>query len=817
MPSSGTSRSANRLLACLAIDLRTAVRGVTSGRGTTLLAFSLLTLAMASGTVIFSVVDAVALRALPYGAPNRLVSVTAPSPVVGRYYPPSPQDYFAWLHASQSFESLGAARILPSLLLRRGTEVVSLNAQAITANLFQVLDVRPALGRFFGPEDERLAGNPVVILSHEVWMTRFGADPGIIGRQVNFGSETRTVVGVLPGGVSYPIGQAQPPDVYVPYIPAALDRSPEAPRRGFISVVGRLRPGKTVEQAGADANRLAAAVVVPLHDYVVGPAKRWLLLVLAAVGVVLLVACANVATLLLARGAARASEFATREALGASRGRLAAGLVVEGVLLALASASAALLLSFWGVATAKANLPPDLTRIPTIAINWRVFSAAMTISAVCGLLFSSVPAWVASRSDLAAAMKTGGGQLTGGRRREQALNAFLVADVAFVCVLLVATTLIIASFLRVLTADLGFDGENVMEIGFVRVLQGRDKEDLSATVDTFRAQLLERAKSVLGVSYAAITVSGTPLSGASTRGGVTIPDYGRTKSDDRPLAYRVTPEYFRVMGIQLVRGRTFWDSDREGAPPVMLINDTMALRFFPGRDPVGEVVTVDEPTTIVGVLRGVHVEGPERGVEPEMYLPLAQRRSVAFNVPELGGWVTTGTLVVRTTTDPRHLAAAIHAAIAPALRGGTVDTRFVRDRFRRLTAVRRINAQIMAIFGAVALVIATIGTYGATAFFVNQQIPAIGVRMALGASPGRILRSVLKGTGHRIVLGVSIGSVIAWGASGAIESFVFGVQTTDSWVYATVGGFLVIVGLAAAFVPALTAAHVDPNAALRHE
>jgi putative ABC transport system permease protein len=701
------------------------------------------------------------------------------------------------------------------LALERGGAVVSLNTQAVTANLFHVLDVRPALGRFFGPEDARAGRSSVVILSHEVWAQRFQADRGIIGRQVAFGSETREVVGVLPEGVSYPIWAGATPEAYVPWVPTVLDRSPDAPRRGFISVVGRLRDGVSIEQARADANRSAGAVVVPLHDFVAGPAKTWLVLVLAAVGVVLLVACANVATLLLARGVTRVHDLATREALGASRGRLAAGLLLEGVLLALAAGAAALVLSIWGVAIAKANLPPGLTRVSTIAVDSRVLATSLAIAVLCGLVFASAPAWVAARSDLMATMKSGGGQLIGGRRRDRALNVFVVADVALVCTLLIATTLVVTSFRQIVTFDLGFDRENVMTIAYSRPLVQDSKPALRASVAAFHADLLQRARSVRGVTAAAITASPEPLSGSSVRYSLTIPGYGETSLGEAPLTYAVTPDYFRVMGMHLERGRLFEDSDRMGAPLVMIINDVMARRYFPGRNPVGEVVTFRGPRTIVGVSRAVRVNGPEADVQPEMFTPLAQFPEAAimpFDAP-----VTVGTLVVRGSTDPRRLAPAVRAAITPVLGRDPGGTHLVEDGFRRITAIRRFNALLMALFGVIAAVIGAAGVYGTMAFFVAQQARGIGLRMALGASPALMRRSVLQGATGRVALGVAIGWAAAWATSSAVQSFVFGIRPTDSGVYLAVGGFLALVGLAAAFVPAVRAARVDPLAALRCE
>ncbi len=461
---------------------------------------------------------------------------------------------------------------------------------------------------------------------------------------------------------------------------------------------------------------------------------------------------------------------------------------------------------------AKANLPPGLTRVSTIAIDARVLSVSIAAAVLCGLVFASAPAWLAARSDLVALMKASGGPLIGGRRRERSLSAFLVADVAFVCVLLVATTLVIASFIVTTTAELGFDRQNVMTISFRRSLEQVAETDRPAAAAALRADLLDRSRSVPGVTHVAISASNSsPLSGSSSRYSLTIPGIGETRGDDMLETNMVTPDYFSAMGMQLIRGRLFELSDRAGAPLVMLINDVAARRFFLDRDPVGQVVTFRGPTTIIGVLRGVHFDGPEAEVRPAMYTPLDQEPFVESRGAMTGG------LVVRTNRDPRGLADAVREATRPALGGEPTSMAFVDDYFRRLTAGRRFNAQVMAVFGFIAVAIGAIGVYGTMAFFVAQQVRAIGLRMALGASPSDVRRSVLRDALERVALGVGIGLAGAWAASAALEAFVFGIRPTDPAVYLGVGGFLAAVGFAAALVPALRAARLDPLTALRHE
>jgi predicted permease len=455
-------------------------------------------------------------------------------------------------------------------------------------------------------------------------------------------------------------------------------------------------------------------------------------------------------------------------------------------------------------------LPAGLTRVPDIAVDGRVLMVTVSVAGLCGLVFSSAPAWLAGRNDLVGLMKTGGGAVIGGQRRNRLLSVFLVADVAFVCVLLVATALVITSFILVTTADLGFDRRNVMTFPYERALQEVNEADRSAAAAVLRTELLNRARSVPGVISAAIaTNASTPLSGGSVRYSIDIPGFGQTTREDWPETRMVTPDYFRVLGMQLIRGRMFEPSDGAGAPRVMLINDVAARRFFPDRDPIGEVVTFRGPTTIIGVLRGVRMNGPEVEMRPEMYTLADQ---VEPRYQRAGGH-----LVVRADRDPRSLAAAVREAIRPALDAEPPQPQFVDDDFRRLTAGRRFNAGLMAAFGLIAVAIGAIGVYGTMEFVVAQQVRSIGLRMALGASTSHVMRSVLRDAMRRVMLGTVIGLGGAWLVSRAFTSFVFGIRPTEPALYMSVGGLLALVGLAAALVPALHAARLDPLVSLRHE
>jgi predicted permease len=788
-----------------------ALHGLRTGRGTIVLAFVILTLALSAGTVTFSVVDAVALRPLPYASPEHLVGISMPSVTSGTLSPLTPQDYFSLLEGTRAFTSLAASRPSTPQRLEVGGASEVLTSQRVTANLFDVLGVRPAAGRWFGAEHASVGGPGAVILSHDLWVRRFRSDPGVIGRTLKFGEDSREVVGVLPAGVWYPMN-GSPSDLYIPYIATPAEGSNGRGRS--MSVVGRLRPGVTVEQARADVTRVATVpiVVLPLHDQVVGAAKKWLVLVLAAVGFVLLIACVNVATLLLVRATTRVQEFAIREALGASRGHLAVGLLLEGLILALAAAAVGIVVSVWGVDLAKSNMPSRLlTRVSTIAVDGRVLSVSIAVAVLCGVVFASAPAWLTARSDLMGVMKASGGPLIGGRRVDRSLAAFLVAEVTVVCVLLVATTLVVSSFILITTADLGFDRQNVITITYERPLKDGPETSRQVAAATLRAEILARATSVPGVTHAAISINGSvPLSGNHVSYSLSIPGVGETPHDD-PLETRmVTPDYFQVMGMRLIRGRLFEAGDRTGAPLVMLINDAAARRFFPDRDPVGQVVAFRGPTTIIGVLRGVHFNGPEADVRPEMYTPADQERPF--------GETDFGFLVVRTSRNRHEVAAAVRDAIRPAL--GSVEpsqAQFVDDFFRRMTAGRRFNAGVMATLGFIAVALGIIGVYGTMAFLVTRQARDIGLRLALGASRPRIMRSVLGTALRRVVLGMAMGLACAWAASNAFRSFVFGIRPTDPRVYAEVAAFVTLVGVVAALVPAVRAARLDPIEALRRE
>lgn len=805
-PPTAWGNAAGRLI----IHLRDVGGGLRAGRGTYGLAFVILTLTLAAATVMFAVVDAVVLRPLPFAEPGRLVGISPLDSTSQGSSLASPQQYFDWSDRLQATEGVGAARAggRVELVGPDGTE--SLLATRVTTGLFDLLGVRPAVGRFFSADDDRSAGRAGVVLSHAFWTRRFAADPSVVGRRLAFADGNRTVLGVMAADAWFPITSGPRPDLYLAYRDTPAER---ANNRGFsLSVVGRLREGVSLEQARADVVRASSfpVAVVPLHDQIVGDARRWLLLVLLAVAIVWVVAIVNVAALLLVRATARAPEFAIRLMLGASAARLGSYLMVEGVILILVSGAAAAIIASWGLGIATQLLPPGLTRVPAIAVNVRVLSVAVATALLSGMVVGGATAYVAARAERVSLIHASGAQVFGSRIRSRTLASFLVIDVAFVSFLLVAATLVVASFVRVTTTDLGFNRHNVASVSYQRSLASIAAADRTAAVSAIRSSLLERLSAVPGVTGVALTSGGSaPLSGNSVRYSLAIPGREEIDRESWLESNNVTPEYFRVMGVPLVEGRQFRASDRPGAPLVMIINAAAARRLFPDRSPIGQVAEFDGLRTIVGVVADLRFDGPEAEVRPAMYFPADQQR--------IRRSIEAGTVLVRTSGDPRALTAQIRNAMRPVLGGEPGTPRFIADDFRRITAERRFTAALMATFAVIVLLIGALGIYGTAAFVVSRGARAIGLRKALGASSGSILRMILVHTLSRVVLGTALGLACAWALSNTLRSLVFGIQPTEPVVYLAVAGFLVSVGAASALVPALHASRLDPNSAMRRE
>ena len=801
-------------------DLRYGLRVLWKTPGFTAVAVLALALGIGANTAIFSVVNGVLLRPLPFAEPERLVMVWMDNRVLGlredlNSYP----NYVAWRDESQAFEHLAAfTSTSPTLTSERG-EPERLQGVSATANFFGVLRAQPALGRLFTAEEEAEGKDAVVVIGHGLWRRRFGGQPGIVGQQITLNGRGRTVVGVMPQGFRFP-GEAE---VWVPLAPTASMR---AQRQSFwLSMVGRLRPGATVERAQAELSAVAArmekefpdsnqgfgAYVVSLHQQVVGRVSTALWVLLGAVGFVLLIACANVANLLLARAAAREREIAIRRALGAGRARLVRQFLTESVLLSLVGGGVGLLLAFWGVDALIALGPSDLPRLDQVGMDGRVLLWTVGISVATGLLFGLAPALQASQADLNESLKEGGRGGGEGARGRRVRNALVVAEVALALVLLAGAGLMIKSFLRLQEVNLGFNPERVLSM---RVqLSGTNYRE-SARAVAFYEQLIERIEATPGVQAAAaigtVFLSSTPNSAwFSVEGRPAPPPNERIEVPIDP----VTPNYFQAMGVPLLKGRAFDARDREGAPEVAIVNETFARRFFPGEEVLGKRFKFGPPEsedpwmTIVGVVGDTRRTGFDTAVRPETYLPHAQSPSRGMM------------LVVRSTAaDPSALANAVRGAVASLDREVPVfQVRTMDELLSGLMAQRRLNMLLLAIFAGVALLLAAVGIFGVMNYAVSQRTHEIGLRMALGAQARDILKMVV-GQGMALVLaGLVLGLAGALALTRLMSSMLYGVSATDPATYAGIAVLLMAVAFLACYLPARRATKVDPMVALRYE
>jgi predicted permease len=538
-------------------DFRDAWRGLRAAPATSFLALLILTLAIAAATVTFSVVDVVALRRLPFPEPHRLVAIARVDKGSPRPGVVAPQDFVTWQAETAVFEAVAATGPW-SLSITTDGRTERLAVRRITANLFELLRARPAIGQTFTSDHERTGADQVAILGHGFWMRQFGGDPNVIGRQVAFGPETRRIIGVMEEGFTYPVGPERPIDVWIPHVARPVNLDHASPGRSYyLQVVARLRPGATVQQAQDHVSRATDAViaaypnqafwkdsrpvVLTLHDAVVGPAGRWLVLVLGAVGLVLVVAYVNVASLLLARATSRARELAMRAALGAARVRIVRTLMVESLMLAIAAAALGIALATWGLSIAVASLPAGLARASAIALDLRVLSVAVAAAIITGLVFGAIPAWHGSRADLMTVMKEGGGAIGAGRRRARWQRVLLVAEIGFVVTLLVATALFVSSFVNVVRADLGFARSHLVGFDVSKSLATLPKDERVQAGEAFVAEVVDRVGAVPGVTGAALVDGGLPLFGMMASYSITVDGYGTTKGADMVALRRSPP------------------------------------------------------------------------------------------------------------------------------------------------------------------------------------------------------------------------------------------------------------------------------------
>ncbi len=812
-------------------DVRTAARGLRATPGFTVAAVSVLALGVGATTAIFTVADVSLLRPLPFREPDRLVAFgEVDRDAAGATYrvgAAAPQNYRVWEAQLSTLAGLGAAQNIRLFTAADGREPERLRALRVTASLLDVLGVRPALGTGFTSHHEMEGRDRVVLLGDGLWRRRYGADPAIVGRTVTFESGSYEVLGILPPGFKFPVQLTQPTDVVLPLVRSAQqtirDRS-QTGRNYALQVVGRLRDEATFDQARAEFHRVYGSLeaaypdwfedmrgaVAPLHDTVVGRMRNWMVLLLGAVGCVLLIACANVANLLLARTSSRARDLMVRAALGASRWRLVRGALVESLLLAAAGLAAGVLVAQWGVAALAAAMPTTIPRVADLAIDARVLGFAALVAVVTGVSCGLLPAWLLTRRTQADALREGGRGGSAGRARQRARAVLVVVEVGLAVTLVVGAGLFAASFSRVLRVDLGIDIEPVLAVGVNPRITPGPRPDLSlARTQTMEAtgRVMARLRALPGVEAVGAVGSGSPLSGSWRTNAITVP--GRPEfadAADQVQIREVTPEYADVVRLRLREGRFVSRDDRAGAPPVVVLNEEAVRRFFGGRSPIGMDVKLDEAFwTVVGVVGDVRPQGPEVAVAPEAYFPLSQRPTVGT------------TVVVRALGDPGALLPEARAAVLQEVPDVPVTAETMRATFREMTAQRRFNMLLVGLFGVLALAIAALGVYGVMAYLVTQQTREIGVRLALGAQRTTVLLFVLARAGAYTAAGLSLGLAAAWALGGTLEAFLFDVRGRDPWVFAGAAVALALTALTAALVPALRAARIDPIVALRAE
>jgi putative ABC transport system permease protein len=798
-------------------DVRYGVRTLLHNPGFTLVAVLALALGIGANTAIFSIVNAILLRSLPFRDPASLVMVWEKSRLDDRNVV-SPADYRDWKSQNHVFGDLAGVLDFLTVSLTGSGEPEELLAGAVTPNFFRLIGVRPIIGRDFLPSEAAAGHDHFAILSHRLWRRRFGSDPGIVGGSIILNGDLHRVIGVLPPDFKWNNRQT---DVWLPYgIRPDVDYRSVAGR--YMTVVGRLRPDVTLQSAQAEMSAIARRLeeqypqfnknwgvnLVPLHEQTVGQVRPALLVLLVAVGFVLLIACVNVANLLLARAATRQREIAVRAALGAGRRRLIRQLLTESLLLAAAGGALGLLLATWGVDALVALGPRTIPRLSDIRIDPAVFAFTALVSIATGILFGIAPAIDISRTNLSDALKEGGRSAMSTLRRRRVRSILVVAEMALALVLLIGAGLMIRSFQRLGAVNPGFRMDHLLTL---RTQLAGSRYSTDPAVIAFYKEAVERIGHLPGVRSAG-AINYLPLTGMASATGFTVvgrPDPGA--GNELVTAVRVVdPNYFRTMGIPLLKGRGFTEHDNRQSPHVLIISQTLAQRYFPDEDPIGKKLKVEWRNTpseeIVGIVGDILHDGLDARPEAMIYWPAA-RMAYEFM-----------TLVMRTDGDPMNMVSSAIKEIRALNPDQSVsDVRAMDSVVAESVSRQRFNMLLLGIFAAVALALAAVGIYGVMAYSVTQRTQEIGVRIALGAARGDVVR-MLVGQGFILALGgVGFGLAAALALTRLMNSLLFGITATDPLTFAGLSLVLVTVAIIACYIPARRATRIDPLVALRYE
>jgi predicted permease len=811
-------------------DARYGARLLWKNRGFTIIAVLTLALGIGANTALFSVVDGVLLSPLPYNQPERLVALYTSRMQFDKgsiSYP----NFLDWQRENRTFSQMAAYRSDDFNLTGQG-EPERLNTQMISATFFPLLGVRPVVGRLFTEQEDHLGGAPVALISEGVWRRKFGGSPDVVGKAVELNGALFTIVGVIPGNFHFhgnnyygdkdlfvPIGQWKEPVFQDRRAAMGMD------------AVGRLRPGVTFEQAKADmtglathlaemypdSNKDSGITLLPLKEDVVGEVRPFLLLLLAAVGFVLLIACANVANLLLARSTGRTKEFAIRAALGAGRGRMVRQLLTESVMLGLAGGTIGLLIAAWGTKVAIKALPDALPRAEEVHLDGRVLLFTFAASLLAAFLFGLIPAWKTARTQIAETLKESGRGGSGARHRAQ--GVIVAVEMALALVLLTGAGLMIRSLGKLWNVNPGFDPQNVMKFG---VAAGQPLGNDSAEIRESFLKFQSILAGVPGIEAASVSGGATPMNGDSEL-PLWLDSEAKPATESQmkvSLFYLVQPDYLKIMKTPLKRGRFLEERDNEKTSMVVVIDEEFANRFFGGKDPIGRHVNFDIlnlSAEVVGVVGHVKQWGMDEGgsnqIQAQCYLALAQLPDSLMSLFAHGFPV-----MVRFNPAMLNNPGPIRQALWTVNSQLVVyDTNMMTDIIAGSLAQKRFAMMLLGVFAALATLLSSVGIYGVISYIAGQRTQEIGIRMAMGAEPRDILQMMLGEAGKMALIGVGIGLVTSLLLTRLMSNMIFGVSTHDPLTFCGVAMLLMVVALAACAVPAQRATRVDPVVALRYE
>jgi predicted permease len=801
-------------------DVRYGIRTLVRQPGFAATAILTLALGIGATTAIFSVVNAVVLRPMPFDEPDRVVVVTNRNLKTGnRNTTVSGPDFRDWRDQSRSFEALSHQQSFETSVTVNNLSDYATTTRT-TSGYFKVFGATASVGRLLTEEEERYGGPPSAVISEAYWRRQFAGDPRAIGATVTIGQQAYTIVGVTP--LRYPARS----DIY--HIGPAPAPNESRSAHNY-RAVGRLAPGVSVAQSNSEMTGIAArltqqypqsngekgVVVVPLQEVVVGATRQTLFVLLAAVAFVLLIACANVANLLLARASVRGRELVVRAAVGAGRLRLIRQMLTESAVLALVSGIGGVIIARWGVTALLALAPPDLPRLDEVTVDASVLAFALAISLAASFIFGLAPAWHVSRVDLADGLRQGGKGSALGARGGWARKAFVVTEIALAVALVMGAGLLGRSLIALASVDMGFQSDRlvVLRTTVPVALSNTGAGRFQRAIEVYRATLTE-LRAMPGVA-AAGGVTSLPTLVRSNGGywveGAPGPEVLGMKSP-QALFNVVTPEYFRVLSVPVVRGRDFNDGDRLDAPFVAVINEQLAKDAFPDVDPIGRTIRAGldslEPMTIVGIVKDVRTSGPNRPVQAELFFPYEQHQGPATSL----------NLVIRTAAvDPLAIGAAAARQIRARHPDVPVRVETMAMTMAGATATPRFRTVLLVVFAIVALVLAIAGVYGVMAYTVTQRVPEIGLRVALGASPSDVMGLVLRDGALLVGLGLVAGAALSYAGAQFISGLLFGVSARDPWTFVAVSMLVAAAAIAACLVPGRRALRVDPLLALRAE